>query len=85
MQLDAARRSSMQLVSQTWKETNMQLPVKQWITHQPLSLVDLACDDEASATHVLGHSSSDLIEIAHRTFSNHRSNIGPCNPYTVKK
>ena len=64
-----------------YQNTNGYLPVKQEISHQPQSFIDLGSDDEFGATGEPDHPSSDLVEIDPSAFANGRSNLGPYNPY----
>lgn len=63
------------------RNTNSRVPVKQEISHQPQSFIDLGSDDEFSTIGSTGHPNSDPVEIDPNTFFNNRSLPGPYNPY----
>lgn len=63
------------------RNTNGHLPVKQEMSHQPHSFIDLGSDDEFGATGEPSHPSSDLVEIDPSTFTNSRNIPGHYNPY----
>ena len=63
------------------RDINGHLPVKQEMSHQLHSFIDLGSDDEFGVTGEPSHPSSDLVEIDPSTFTNNRSIPGHYNPY----
>lgn len=63
------------------RNINGHIPVKQEMSNQPQSFIDLGSDDEFGAIGESSHPSSDLVEIDPSTFANNRSIPGQYNPY----